>query len=367
MNDRDERTCSGNAGWRPRAHRRRRPRHPRPRGVQAHAVGVRGRGRRRRARRLGVVPGRAPGAGDPGRDDARPVRHRRPAQDPRQRARCRAGPAAQRQVPRQRRRHWLRRGGRRLRDQAVQPARAPSPGQRDARPSPVTTRQLLLGIELLVLLACLVLALSVIWSKVTRLRRERRTAQSLAPVRGALIELAAGEPGGLRILRSARGKTADAIDEAAVALLAKVRGEPANQLVTVLEDHGALERAKAEVSHRSPVRRARAVQLLGLARVEDSTALISEALEDEASEVRASASYPADPWLAAPLLRSVGTGEGIPAGLAADALLEMGVEIAPVLRAAMRNPAPRTRMVAAHVAGVGTFVQALPELRELVG
>ena len=32
----------------------------------------------------------------------------------------------------------------------------------------------------------------------------------------------------------------------------------------------------------------------------------------------------------------------------------------------MRNPAPRTRMVAAHVAGVGTFVQALPELRELI-
>jgi HEAT repeat protein len=234
----------------------------------------------------------------------------------------------------------------------------------------VTTRQLLLGIELLVLLACLALALSVISSKVTRLRRERRTARSLAPVRGALIELAAGEPGGLRVLRSARGKTADAIDEAAIALLAKVRGEPAQQLVTVLEDHGALDRAKAEVTHRSPVRRARAVQLLGLARVEDSTALISEALEDEASEVRASAayaaSYLADPWLAAPLLRSVGTGEGIPAGLAADALLEMGVEIAPVLRAAMRNTAPRTRMVAAHVAGVGTFVQALPELRELV-
>jgi len=235
----------------------------------------------------------------------------------------------------------------------------------------VTTRQLLLGIELLVLLACLALALSVIWSKVTRLRRERRTARSLAPVRGALIELAAGEPGGLRILRSARGKTADAIDETAVALLAKVRGEPANQLVAVLEDHGALERAKLEVSHRSPVRRARAVQLLGLARVDDSTALISEALEDEASEVRASAayaaSYLADPWLAAPLLRAVGTGEGIPAGLAADALLEMGVEITPVLRAAMRNTAPRTRMVAAHVAGVGTFVQALPELRELIG
>jgi HEAT repeat protein len=234
----------------------------------------------------------------------------------------------------------------------------------------VTSRQLLLGVEFLVLLACLVLALSVIVSKVTRLRREVRTAISLAPVRGALIELAAGEPGGLPVLRSARGETASAIDQAAVALLAKVRGEPANQLVAVLEEHGALDRAKADATHRSPLRRAHAVQLLGLARVDDSTALISEALEDEASEVRASAayaaSYLADPWLAAPLLRSVGQGDGIPAGLAADALLEMGVEIAPVLRAAMRNAAPRTRMVAAHVAGVGTFVQALPELRELI-
>lgn len=234
----------------------------------------------------------------------------------------------------------------------------------------MTTRQLLLGVEFLVLLACLGLALSVIVSKVTRLARENRTMIALAPVRGALIELAAGEPEGLPVLRGARGKTADAIDQAAVALLAKVRGEPANQLVAVLEDHGALDRAKADASHRSPVRRAHAIQLLGLARVDDSTALISEALEDEASEVRASAAYAAsylgDPWLAAPLLRSVGEGEGIPAGLAADALLEMGIEIVPVLRAAMRNPAPRTRMVAAHVAGVGTFVQALPELRELV-
>ncbi|WP_406829964.1 HEAT repeat domain-containing protein [Pedococcus sp. KACC 23699] len=234
----------------------------------------------------------------------------------------------------------------------------------------MTTRQLLLGIELLVLLACLTLALSVVVSKVTRLRRESRTALALAPVRGALIELAAGEPDGLPALRSARGKTADAIDHAAVGLLAKVRGEPASQLVTVLEEHGAIDRARADIAHRSPVHRARAVQLLGLARVDDCSALISEALEDEASDVRASAAYAAaylaDPWLAAPLLRSVGAGGGIPAGLAADALLEMGFEITPVLRAAMRNPAPRTRMVAAHVAGVGTFVPALPELRELV-
>ncbi|MEO5981050.1 MAG: HEAT repeat domain-containing protein [Pedococcus sp.] len=235
----------------------------------------------------------------------------------------------------------------------------------------MTTRQLLLGIEFLVLLACLALALSVIVSKVRRLGRENRTAIALAPLRGALIELAAGEPDGLPVLRSARGKAADAVDDAAVRLLAKVRGEPAGQLVAVLEEHGALDRAKADASHRSPVRRAHAVQLLGLAHVADSTALISEALEDEAAEVRASAAYAAaylaDPWLAAPLLRSVGDGGGIPAGLAADALLEMGVEIAPVLRAAMRNPAPRTRMVAAHVAGAGTFVQALPELRELIG
>lgn len=234
----------------------------------------------------------------------------------------------------------------------------------------MTARQLLLGIEFLVLLCCLGLALSVIVAKFNRLRRENRTANALAPVRWALIELAAGEPEGLPTLRAARGSTADAIDESAVRLLAKVRGEPANQLVAVLEEHGALDRARAEASHRSPVRRAHAVQLLGLARVNDSTALISEALEDPASEVRASAAYAAaylaDPWLAAPLLRSVGEGDGIPAGLAADALLEMGVEIAPVLRAAMRNPAPHTRMVAAHVAGVGTFVHALPELRELI-
>jgi HEAT repeat protein len=232
----------------------------------------------------------------------------------------------------------------------------------------VTTRALLIGLEVLVLLACLVLATSVITTKVVRSRREARTSAALAPVRGALIELAAGEPGtGVRVLHNARGATADAIDEAAVGLLSKVRGEPAAALVDVLEAHGAIDRARADVHHRSTVRRARAVQLLGLARVADSSTTISEALEDPALEVRSSAAYAAsylgDAWLAAPVLRAVGQGEGIPAGLAADALLEMGIGITLVLRAGLRDEAPRTRMVAAHVSGAGAFIQTLPELR----
>jgi HEAT repeat protein len=63
------------------------------------------------------------------------------------------------------------------------------------------------------------------------------------------------------------------------------------------------------------------------------------------------------------VLRAVGQGGGIPAGLAADALLEMGIGITLVLRAGLRDEAARTRMVAAHVAGAGAFSQTLPELR----
>jgi CheY-like chemotaxis protein len=57
---------------------------------------------------------------------------------PRERLRLRAGAAPQRQVARLRRRYRFRRGRRRLRHQAVQPARAPPPGQRHARPGTMT-------------------------------------------------------------------------------------------------------------------------------------------------------------------------------------------------------------------------------------
>jgi HEAT repeat protein len=55
---------------------------------------------------------------------------------------------------------------------------------------------------------------------------------------------------------------------------------------------------------------------------------------------------------------------GLPAGLAADALLGMGVGISGALGDALADPDPRTRTVAAHLCGVGSFTRALPSLRD---
>ena len=59
-------------------------------------------------------------------------------------------------------------------------------------------------------------------------------------------------------------------------------------------------------------------------------------------------------------------GGGLPAGLAADALLSMGVGISDSLVHGLVDPDPRTRTVTAHLCGAGSFTRALPLLRDLV-
>jgi HEAT repeat protein len=222
-----------------------------------------------------------------------------------------------------------------------------------------------------VLLCCAALAATLVLTKVGRETRARRRAALVAPLRHHLIAVSAGEDDGTAraALAAADGPARDALGVAVTALLGKVRGLPAEQLVDVLDRHGALAAAMADLRHASPVRRARAAQLLGVSRVPDAVDPLVETLGDKASEVRASAAYAlgliGDPRAAAPLLKAVGAPHaGLPAGLTADALLGMGVGISVALGDALTDPDPRTRTVAAHLCGVGSFTRALPSLRE---
>jgi len=161
------------------------------------------------------------------------------------------------------------------------------------------------------------------------------------------------------------------LDRTIVELLTKVRGVPAEDLVRILESHGAVDVAVADLTHRSSVRRARAAQLLGLSRAAHTVPLLVDALRDESVEVRNSAAYAlgliGDPSAAGAVLAAIGVPDrGLPAATAAEALQSMGVGISDALHQGLGDEHARTRMVAAHLSAERSFTRGLPELRHLL-
>jgi len=233
---------------------------------------------------------------------------------------------------------------------------------------------LLVGATIVILGACVLLILAVVAVRARRHSRIQRDEMLLSPLRPPLITVASGEDddgAAAEQLTWATGVSRTVLDRNIVEMLTKIRGVPAEQLVHVLEVHGAVDAAVAEMSSRSTVKRARAAQLLGVARAGHTVPLLVEALGDEAVEVRNSAAYAlgliGDPAAAGPVLAAIGAPErGLPAATAAEALQSMGVGISEVLRDGMADPNARTRMVAAHLSGERSFTRGLPELRGLL-
>lgn len=225
-----------------------------------------------------------------------------------------------------------------------------------------------------VAVACLLAIALVVATKVRRTVRQRRRASLLRPFRSQLIVVSAGEDEDRRALSAlvaADGAAGRVVDAAAVDMLGKVRGMPADQLVEVLQVHGAVREATRDLTHRSAVRRARAAQLLGLSRARLAAPALVAALRDDSVEVRASAAYAlglmGEADAAGPLLEAVDAPEaGLPAGIAAQALLSMGVGISSALVDGLYSDRAGTRHLAAYVSGVGSFTRAVPALRRLL-
>ncbi|GAB3877041.1 HEAT repeat domain-containing protein [Terrabacter terrigena] len=234
---------------------------------------------------------------------------------------------------------------------------------------------LLLAAIIAILGGCLLLVIAVVTVRARRQSRNQRDQMLLSPLRPPLITVASGEDddgAAAEQLTWATGMSRTVLDRNIVELLTKIRGVPAEQLVRVLEVHGAVEAAVTDLTHRSSVRRARAAQLLGLARAGHAVPLLVEALHDESVEVRNSAAYAlgliGDPAAAGPVLAAIGVPDrGLPAATAAETLQSMGVGISEVLREGLRSDDARTRMVAAHLGGERSFTRGLPELRHLLG
>ena len=225
-------------------------------------------------------------------------------------------------------------------------------------------------------LAC---ASAVVVVAIAKFRRGRVAARSramLAPYRHSLITMVAGEDDG--------GQAREALSvvpppiwvrlrPSVVAFLPKVRGLPADNLGELMRAHGEIDEATRRLTSRSAVRRARAAYLLGLVRDPASAALLLPLLSDHVADVRLVAARAlgaiGDPAAAGGVLHALRTQNGqigLPAWVAAEALLAMGPEIGPELQIGLASKDPAVRNVCAKVAGHGTYLSAVPQLRVLL-
>jgi len=219
------------------------------------------------------------------------------------------------------------------------------------------------------LVACLAMAVMVIGVKCERALRERAVERRLAPLRPVVILVAAGEDTedgeALQRLVAVTGRSRRDLHDLVVQVIGKVRGEPADQLVELLREHGLLEDAVRRV--RSPLtsRRVRALHLIGCCRDLAGLDAAIDALEDRSRRVRSQAvrtvGQIGDPRAARPLLHAL-RREGVHLGDAAEALVGMGYGISDALLHALAHGHPRARTVAAHLCGLGGVRAAAPLL-----
>lgn len=218
-------------------------------------------------------------------------------------------------------------------------------------------------------LVCLLMAAAVIAVKCRRAVRERGVERRLRPLRPVVLVVAAGEDtedgAALQRLLQVSGRSRRDLQDLVVQLLAKVRGEPAEQLVELLRAQGLLADAARECRGGLRSRRVRALHLVGRCRDVGSVDLAIDALEDRSARVRSQAvrtvGQVGDPRAAGPLLHAL-RRDGVHLGDAAEALVGMGHGTSDALVRALEAGHPRARTVAAHVCGIGGVRAAAPAL-----
>ena len=240
-----------------------------------------------------------------------------------------------------------------------------------------------MSVRQVLLIAVAIIGLSMVSSVVVivsaKFRRGRAGARSralLAPYRRALLAMASGEDetGQAKAeLYEVPPHTWDRLRPSVLAFLTKVRGASAADLGELLRSHGEIERATKMLTSRSAVHRARAAYLFGLVRDPTTAPLVIPLLSDSNADVRfvatRSLGFIGDPSAAGDVLRALRNSHGrigVPAWIAAEALLAMGIEIASALRVGLAADDLEVRNVCAVVAGLGTFSSAAPQLRILL-
>lgn len=209
----------------------------------------------------------------------------------------------------------------------------------------------LFGVALVVLAAVLVmvvLAITVVRVR-RRIRHKRQEVLAAAPRRTLLAFLAEnGEEGGPELLAIAEPAWQAAMPNA-LGLLGKLRGEAHQALVDVFVRRGVARGALRELGSRSPVRRARAAQLLGDLELRQVVPQLCELLTDPHRDVRVvvvrALGRIGDPGAAWRLIAALDLRDSVPSLLATQALVQMGRETEVTLSAALDHPQARVRVV----------------------
>lgn len=239
------------------------------------------------------------------------------------------------------------------------------------------TVSLALPVAVVIIGLCGTLALAVMAA--TKTRRGRVIAaegELFAPHRNALIVMASGEDDdgqAKAALQDVRAPTWACLRPHVIGLLSKVRGGAADGLSDLLRFHGDIDNAQGMLTARSAVRRAHAAYLLGLVRDQENAPLVMPLLGDPDADVRRMAAralgFIGDPSAATGVLDAVRSQQGkigLPAWVAAEALLAMGVGITAALKDGLTSADHSVRSVCVMVAGYGTFASVAPQLRILL-
>lgn len=236
------------------------------------------------------------------------------------------------------------------------------------------TPRLILLLTLLALTAgCLLLVAVTVTAKIRRRRRSRTLERLATPQRQLVLEVASGEDDddvAADALANLGSREWGSIRSAVIAMLSKVRGAPAEQLVRVLAAHGEVELARRRLTARRALARARGAHLLGQMRDEQAVTALIALLRDPADDVRLvacrSLGQIGDPAAAHPILDTVvayGERPGVPAWVAAEALLSMGPGAQSALLTGLTHEDPRARAVAVTVTNHSSLPATIEALR----
>ena len=193
--------------------------------------------------------------------------------------------------------------------------------------------------------------------RIFRQARHRRTVALAAGPRRALLNFVAGngEEGGHDLV-AIPDDAWRAIEPGALALLGKLRGEAHSALVSVFRRRGAARRALADLRSRSPVRRARAAQLLGDLELRQAVPELCRLLTDRHLEVRVVAVRAlgriGDPAAAWRLIAGLDQPDPVPSLLATHTLVQLGPGAELTLSAALGHPQARVRAVCLDALGL---------------
>jgi len=220
------------------------------------------------------------------------------------------------------------------------------------------------GVVMLVVLVVLGFATTV--SKTFRARHDHRALLRVRKLRPLVLAAMEHPADNVATLSQLPRKERDAFVALARGLLPHLRGVDRERLVQILETTRLIDAALRQTHSRSPIRRARAAELLGLAGVARSQPELVRLLRDRDRDVRRTAARAlgivGDPRSVRALLDSLDGPRAVPVNAVTMAILRIGAPATTELRSLLLHGPPATRAVAAELLGLIGSTGAVPGL-----